>query len=428
MKIIVMPIGSFGDVHPLLGIGVKLRERGHDIVLATNGHFEGLARKAGIAFEAMGTAAEYDRAIRDPDLWHPAKATKKVMGWAMAGLLRPAYEIISKHFVPGETMVVAGALALGARVAHEKLGVPLVTAQLQPLAIYSRKSPPLYAGMPTWFSPWMIRASFWFGEKMVVNPAVLPTLNAFRAELDLAPLKGGIFTGYLDSPQLVLGLFADWFAGPPPDWPAQLRMPGFPLFDEKGLTKLDPELESFLKDGSPPIVFTPGSAFLQGKPFFSAAAEACSVLGRRGLLLSRYPENIPGDLPPGVRHFAYAPFSDVLPRSAALVHHGGIGTMAQAFAAGIPQLVMPMAHDQPDNARRAQRLGVALAIDRSKFVPANVAAKLRQLLEDPRFSENAKSIAKRLEGIRALDVSCDHIEELARRVGMLKSAVPSVAT
>src|ERR1041385_1774555 len=121
MKIIVMPIGSFGDVHPLLGIGVKLRERGHEIVLATNGHFEELARKAGVGFEEMGTAAEYDHAIRDPDIWHPTKATKKVIGWSMAGLLKPAYEIIKKHYVAGETMVVAGALALGARVAHEKL-------------------------------------------------------------------------------------------------------------------------------------------------------------------------------------------------------------------------------------------------------------------------------------------------------------------
>jgi UDP:flavonoid glycosyltransferase YjiC (YdhE family) len=63
-------------------------------------------------------------------------------------------------------------------------------------------------------------------------------------------------------------------------------------------------------------------------------------------------------LPNGVRHFDYVPLSKVLPRSTALIHHGGIGTMSQAIAAGIPQLIIPTSHDQPDNAVRVRRLGI----------------------------------------------------------------------
>ena len=77
--------------------------------------------------------------------------------------------------------------------------------------------------------------------------------------------------------------------------------------------------------------------------------------GRRGLLLSRHREHIPRTLPSDVRHVEYAPFSELLPRCAALVHHGGIGTSAQALAAGVPQLIMPMGHDQPDNSRACSR-------------------------------------------------------------------------
>jgi UDP:flavonoid glycosyltransferase YjiC (YdhE family) len=280
--------------------------------------------------------------------------------------------------------------------------------------------------MPSWFSPRMICASFWAAEKMIVNPTLLPPLNAFRSEIGLPPLTGGIFTEYLNSPQLILGLFPEWFAGPPPDWPPQVRMTGFPLYDEKGLTRIDPELDQFLNDGTPPIAFTPGSAFLQGLPFFSAAVEACARLGRRGLLLTRYAENIPPQLPPGVRHVVFAPFSEVLPCCAALVHHGGVGTMAQALAAGIPQLLMPMAHDQPDNARRAERLGVALSITREKFQPDNVAQILKRLLEDPRYAQSARDVAKKLSGVRALENACDQVEELARRLGVLK-AVPAAS-
>ena len=422
MKIIVIPIGSSGDVHPLLGLSIALRERGHDILFVTNEHFRPLADKAGLAFEGLGTAEEYHRAINDPDIWHPTKGTRKVLEWSLLGLLQKSYAIVERNYVPGETIVIGAALSLGARVAHDKLKVPLVTTQLQPLAIFSRAQPARYSGMPTWLPAWMRRTLFGLGEKLAVNPVLLKPLNDFRRELGLPPLKGGIFSDYINSPQLVLGLFPAWFAGPPPDWPAQVCMPGFPLYDEKGLTAIDPALDHFLNDSTPPIAFTPGSAMLQGRFFFNAAAEACRAIGRRGLLLTRYAENIPPDLPPGVKHFAYAPFSAILPRCAALVHHGGIGTMAQALSAGIPQLIMPMAHDQFDNAWRAEQLGVALSLSRKKFTAPNLAPRLRRLLEDPAYAQHASTVARKFDGAQPLANACDAIEELARKLGVLKPA------
>ncbi len=422
MKVLVIPIGSSGDVHPLLGIAIKLRDRGHDVLFVTNEHFKPLAVKAGLAFEALGTAEEYHNAINDPDIWHPTKGTQKVLEWSLLGLLNKSYDIVARHHVPGETILIGAALCLGARVAHDKLNVPLITTQLQPMAIYSHAQPPRYSGMPAWAPAWMRRSMFKMGEKIVVDPILLKPLNQFRKELGLEPLTGGIFSDYINSPQLVLGLFPEWFAGPPPDWPSQVLMPGFPLYDEKGLTALDAELEDFLNDGSPPIAFTPGSAMLQARFFFNAAAEACHTIGRRALLLTRYAENIPPTLPPGVKHFAYAPFSAILPRCAALVHHGGIGTMAQALHAGIPQLIMPMAHDQPDNAFRAEQLGVALSLSRKNFTPENLSPLLRRLVEEPAFSQHAREVARKFDGIRPVDASCDAIEALARKLGVLKNA------
>ena len=63
------------------------------------------------------------------------------------------------------------------------------------------------------------------------------------------------------------------------------------------------------------------------------------------MLLTRFSEPIPQNLPDGVRHFEFVPFSWLPPRAAAIVHHGGIGTMSQGLAAGIPQLIMPMNFD-----------------------------------------------------------------------------------
>ena len=116
-----------------------------------------------------------------------------------------------------------------------------------------------------------------------------------------------------------------------------------------------------------------------------------------------------------MRHAVYAPFSAVLPRSAALVHHGGIGTAAQALAAGLPQLVMPMTFDQPDNAVRLARLGVARILLPERFSGLRVARDLEVLLGTNAVSRRAAEIARGFEGVDPVARTCDLIEEAARR-------------
>ena len=122
-----------------------------------------------------------------------------------------------------------------------------------------------------------------------------------------------------------------------------------------------PDLARFLDDGPPPIVFTLGySAVPVAGRFYEDSAAAARRLGRRAVLLvGKDPRNRPPSLPEGVVAFDYAPFSELFPRAAAVVHQGGIGTTALAMRAGRPMLVVPFAHDQPDNAERLARLGVA---------------------------------------------------------------------
>jgi UDP:flavonoid glycosyltransferase YjiC (YdhE family) len=150
-----------------------------------------------------------------------------------------------------------------------------------------------------------------------------------------------------------------------------------------------------------------------GHDFFVASVQACHRLNRRGLLLSRHPDQIPKSLPPAIRHFAYVPFSRVLPAAAALVHHGGIGTSAQALAAGCPQLVTPFAHDQFDNADRIVRLGVGRSITAGKYTAKSAAAELSRLLSAPRVTTQCRAIADRLRSDDAVGRTCHLIEELA---------------
>jgi UDP:flavonoid glycosyltransferase YjiC (YdhE family) len=249
---------------------------------------------------------------------------------------------------------------------------------------------------------------------------VAPALNAWRAELGL-PAVSRVFRSWLNSPQRVIGLFPPWFAPPQPDWPPALRLTGFPLFDESDPSKaadLDggaetQDLRRFLDEGGAPIAFTPGTANAHAQRFLQAGVEAAVRLNRRALLLTRRGHQVPRDLPPSIRHVSYAPFSQLLPRCAALVHHGGIGTCAQALAAGIPQLVMPMGFDQPDNAARLKRLGVGAALVPAKFTGARVASELTTLLSHPAAAAACRHWSQAIAASRPIDETCDLLERIA---------------
>jgi rhamnosyltransferase subunit B len=424
MHALVIAIGSHGDVHPMLGIATALRERGHRVTFVASGYFEALARGAGFAdFVGIGTADEFRKQLGNPDLWHPMRAFKAVFLDNVFPATRAMYDAVVDRALPGETIVVAHTLALGARLAQENHAIPTVSVHLSPSVFRSVHELPRLGGSP--FRTWMpvpVKRLFWkIADALFIEPALGRPMNAIRAELGLGPIRGLIDTWW-HSPLLTLGLFPSWFAAVQPDWPKSVRLTTFPLYDERGVTPMSDALKKFLDAGDPPIAFTPGSAMTFGRAFFEASAKACHRLGKRGLLLTRHGEQIPPNLPPGVIHVDYAPFSELLPRCAALVHHGGIGTTAQALAAGVPQLVMPLAHDQFDNADRVRRLGAGTWIARRRYGARAAAAKLNALLTDEQVAGACRQVAARFVGADAMGQTCELIEQLhASRVDGARS-------
>lgn len=413
LNIILLSIGSHGDVHPMVGIGQRLQQRGHSVTLIANGHFESLARSAGLSFDPIGTHEEFLEIARDKDLWHPRKGSLRVIQLVLDNL-RITYDTLVRNIQPGKTLVAATSMGLAARIAADKLHFPMATVHLSPICFRSVHEMPRMPNMPdlSFLPRWAIKLLWKSVDRFMLDPALSPQINAFRAELGLPPVRS-IMGQWWNSPDRIIAAFPAWFGTPASDWPPQTVLTDFPRYDEQDLQTLSPNLLTFLKAGSPVIAFTPGSAMVDNQPWFAAAVEACQAIGQRGLLLTRHVDQIPTHLPPTIRHEPYAPFSQLLPHCAAVVHHGGIGSTAQGLAAGIPQLVVAMAHDQYDNGHRLARLGLGRIISGKHISPRAMATALQQL---PPLQPACQIIADRLRPIDGQSLAADAIESLAKKL------------
>jgi rhamnosyltransferase subunit B len=261
--------------------------------------------------------------------------------------------------------------------------------------LLSARKPPVHKQftIPS-FLPYPLRAGLlWAFDRGVLDRICAPDINRLRSQLGLPPVKR-IMGRWMHSPQGVLGLFPDWFAPPQTDWPPKVTLTGFPLFDEADFRNVDEELENFLVKGPAPIVFTPGSTRIGGLSYYTAAASALNALDCRGIFLASEGTALP-QLTPNILVRSYVPLSRLLPRAKALVYHGGIGTASQAFAAGIPQLITPFAHDQFDNAARVESLGCGVQMRSQASGPAMLKA-LKQLLADGRIQGNCTAFQTRV--------------------------------
>ncbi len=408
MHAVLTPVGSAGDVNPFIVLGRALRRRGHRVSLLASEVFARPAADAGLDLVSTWSAEDFERAVANPDLFD-ARRGPKIVFESIASQLRTSYATLARACDPTDTVLVGHPLSFYARMFEEVHDVAAVTIDLAPSTLRSVYGLSALPGVDLTAWPAWTRALLWWAiDRFAIDPLIAPALNTWRAELGLPPLAR-VFKTWMHSPQRIIGLFPEWFGPAQPDWPPRVSLVGFVLIDAGGA--LAPELERFLAAGDPPIVFTPGSANRHAMRFFETAAAAAARLGRRALFVTSYADHLPTPLPGHVHHAAYTSFTALFPRAAAVVHHGGVGTCAQALAAGVPQLLMPMGFDQPDNALRLGRLGVAEAIQPARFTPDAVASALDRLLASQAVNDACRHWRTQVDSSAAAERACELIEQ-----------------
>jgi rhamnosyltransferase subunit B len=413
LDVLLPTIGSSGDVHPIVALGLALQARGHRATVLTNPFFQELIESQGLGFLPVGTVEDARVTIADPDLWHPRKGFEVIARRAILPAMGETFRHIERRAGP-RTVVAASGIAFGARLAQERLGVPMATVHLQPSIIRSlvdygmAGNVRISASQPMWFKRGFFRIADW----VLIDRALKKPLNEYRASLDLPPVDR-VMHRWMHSPQLVIGFFPAWFAPPQPDWPPHTHLVGFPLWDTGSPGAVSPEAEEFLGSGEPPIVFTPGSAGATMHRYFQESVAAARELGVRTMLVTNYLDQVPAELPPHVKAFGYLPFSEVLSRTAMLVYHGGVGTLAQTIKAGIPHLVVPNGHDQFDNGFRIERLGLGRSIPQTAYRARTVVRAIRGILDDREIRSRCRDYSARIDSGDALARACGLIESIA---------------
>ena len=417
-----MTFGSHGDVLPFLAIGRELARRGHAVTLAAPPSFAERAAAAGLPFHPLGDASAYEAVNAQARLWD-ARAGAGLLFALAVRLVEPALAFVRAATAgAGDALVLGSSLSFGARFAGEAAGLRTVTAHLSPFLVRSRYAPPALPGLafPAWWPPALVDAVQSARDRFLVDPRRLPPLNALRARLGLPPIVR--LTDWLNAADGVLLLFPDWFAPPQPDWPPTAVQTGFPrggrpIAGEAERPALDARLGAFLDAGEAPIAFTCGTSMEHGHAFFASAAAACARLGRRGVLLTARAEQVPAQRPASVHHADYVPLAALLPRCAALVHHGGVGTLAEALAAGVPQLVVPGAFDQFDHAARIARLGLGARLARDRLTPGTGAEALARLLAAPDVAAACGAVRARMASADGVGAACDALERMGAAPG-----------
>jgi rhamnosyltransferase subunit B len=417
---VIVTIGSAGDLFPFMAMALALRERGHRVSFLAPEQHEPYVAGSGLPF--VGLPAD-PAVLADPDLWHPTRGFGVV--WRAT---RPAMAKIVPFVdaLPHDEALVLLAHPLALPEADlcraQRPGLKVAAAYLAPQNLPTVHDPLMFGPwpVPRWvplgLRRWLLRrlaASF-------IDPAAIPDVNAARRAHGLADVNS-LLEHLFAVADLSVTLFPEWFAPTQPDWPQPLYRADFPLFDPKPDAALSPELETFLAAGqqagnTKPIAFTHGTGNMQARAYFEHASKAVQKLGLRAIFLTPHREQLPADLPPTILWQDYVPLRRLLPHLALLAHHGGIGTTAEALRAGTPQLVVPLAHDQFDNAARVSALGVGASLPASKLDAAGLIRALQGILGDEALPRRGRDLSHRFAPEQALQDLCAQLETLRSTV------------
>lgn len=414
-RIVLATMGSLGDLHPMIALGLGLRERGHSIVINTWSGYREKVESLGIEFAPLRPDVDID----DRELHARAMDARTGPEFVIKELILPniraMYDDVMAATEGADILINGEIVYVGDAVARTR-HIKWISSCLAPLTMFSSHDPNVYPQaswvfdllrpMPVAFHDALFGVMRW-----TIRDWFEP-YRKFRKELGLSEDHDPVFTDKF-APLLHLAMFSRVLGEPQPDWPPQTVQTGTCFFDESEISQLQPELAEFLEQGEPPIVFTLGSAaVLDARDFFDESIAAAKVLNKRAVVLYGRDCPRPQGLNSDIVGFEYAPYSLIFPRAACVVHQAGVGTASQVLRAGVPAVIVPFSHDQPDNAARCRRQGAAIIVNRDNYNRKTAAKAIEAILSNEDYQSNATRLASIVLSENGILTACNAIENV----------------
>ena len=416
--VVLATMGSWGDIFPVIGLAKGMSDAGLDVRVAASPTYDELVTGEGLSFSGIGPPLGFSDYASDP----------KILSGRLGGFAGFAH--LFRHFIfpaldryvddlataiGGADLVLAHPALVAAPIAAERVGVPWATISVFPGLIPTAYAPPAPTRVELG-SGLLGRASHraaWSVARLNMSRLFDGPVNRTRRRLGLAAMSDCFFAP-VESGRPYLVMASPAVIERPVDWPSNVKLTGNVTWDRVSSFPDPHGLEEFVSAGDPPVLVTLGaSSSLDPQNFYRHAVDAVTGLGHRALVLTG-PTPTPVDLPDDPRVFGtmFAPLSKIASRCLAAIHHDSVGTTVQLLGAGLPQVVVPRAFDQPQTAIRMRRLGVARTLPWTRASTERLADELRALLADRAYRDAAVAVQDRLaaeDGLRNAIAAVDSV-------------------
>lgn len=391
MDIVFSVFGTYGDLIPSIAVAKQLKSLGKNVVFLSNEYYADLIRNEGIDFESVGTVEEYKAGMLKSGFGQTQKGNKILLKKTVFPSIKRQFDIVtSLNRGSSNLKVVTPGATNGAFMAAETLGLDIIKILFSPL--YTCQ----YLAKPKVFS-----VNYRYGFEM-------RALNSARNELGLKKLK--CFSQTLEMERCAIGLYPDWFVGSSGLLHPAVQPTAFTLFQPNKSTEQE-KFDAFVGKYGPPIIFTAGTAIKTPKGFFEVSQSICEKLGVPGVFIGNY-SNYPKH-PDFICALPSIDMNKSLPQSRLIVHHGGIGTMAQVMNAGVPQIIVPRVNDQFYNASRATAFGSAGVIPPKYFASDHAINVIRNLT----YNEKLQQMRQELSAEMKMQKGCVQAANLIASIG-----------
>lgn len=398
-------MGTRGDVQPYAVLGQALAERGHDVILSTAKNFEELIVGYGLKFHPVDV--DYEEILN-------SKEGRKILQVNIFAIQRNLdkhiYPLIKKSLNEFYKLAQTSDLVIYrpktmADVFTQQLNVKAISAAVIPAmeetaAFFN----PMFSSLnlPSFLNRWSYKLNK-FRYSLLHTP-----INEFR-------IQNGLHSHKIKNVNVpcIYGISPS-FLERPPDWPKDQYLTGF--WFPKNTSIVDPDTLDFVENGKPPILVTFGSMPFK-KDISSLINYAVQQLDERFIIVKGWGNwNDSNLISDRIKIVPTTNFEALFPKVKAIIHHGGIGTIAECLRAGKPMLICPVLFPVGDHSFWAdlvykRGLGV-IPVPLSRISADVFVEKIREMVSDEQLYINAAAMAEKINAENGLQKAVEVIENI----------------